>query len=137
MSLSLGNKRTTSDDPFDSFNNTPSSNHARSMSIASPFSNSRSYSSSLNPFSNSTKSPASSEPPPYIARKPELDKPLLEGVARAIALYDFQAAEAGDLGFQKGDVITITEKSDSTNDWWTGKIDDRKGIFPANFVEVV
>jgi len=60
-----------------------------------------------------------------------------EGMPRAIALYTFQAVEPGDLSFLKGEVITITQKSDKTDDWWTGKLGDRQGIFPANFVEVV
>ncbi|KIJ68802.1 hypothetical protein HYDPIDRAFT_107058 [Hydnomerulius pinastri MD-312] len=57
--------------------------------------------------------------PPRINAKSELAKPLspLEGVARAIALYDFKAVEAGDLSFSKGDIIIITRKSDSTDDW--------------------
>jgi len=75
----------------------------------------------------------------FIKPKPELIQPLQphEGVARAIALYNFQAVESGDLSFSKGDVITIVEKSNSMNDWWSGKMGDRKGIFPANFVEVI
>jgi len=40
-----------------------------------------------------------------------------EGVARAIALFDFRAVEPGDLSFLKGQVVTITEKSDSTDTW--------------------
>ncbi|KAJ6604253.1 hypothetical protein DFH09DRAFT_1242291 [Mycena vulgaris] len=76
---------------------------------------------------------------PFIKPKPELSRPLLphEGVARAIALYDFQAAQPGDLSFAKGDIVVITKRSESTDDWWTGTLDGRKGIFPANFVEVV
>jgi hypothetical protein len=48
-----------------------------------------------------------------------LSKPLAqgEGVGRAIALFDFRAVESGDLSFLKGQVITITEKSDSTDTW--------------------
>lgn len=48
-----------------------------------------------------------------------LSRPLVqgEGVARAIALYDFRAVEPGDLSFLKGQVITITEKSDTTDTW--------------------
>jgi hypothetical protein len=48
-----------------------------------------------------------------------LSRPLAqgEGVGRAIALYDFRAVESGDLSFSKGQVITITEKSDSTDTW--------------------
>ncbi|KAJ7275430.1 hypothetical protein B0H12DRAFT_1087300 [Mycena haematopus] len=77
--------------------------------------------------------------PPFIKPKPELARPLLphEGVARAIALYDFKAAQPGDLPFSKGDIIVITKRSESTDDWWTGILDGRKGIFPANFIEVV
>lgn len=48
-----------------------------------------------------------------------LSKPLAqgEGVGRAIALFDFRAVEPGDLSFSKGQVVTITEKSDSTDTW--------------------
>ncbi len=48
-----------------------------------------------------------------------LSKPLVhgDGVGRAIALFDFRAVEPGDLSFSKGQVITITEKSDSKDTW--------------------
>lgn len=36
----------------------------------------------------------------------------------AIALYTFEAEQPGDLGFKKGDVITVLKKTDSDNDWW-------------------
>ncbi|KAF8912951.1 hypothetical protein CPB84DRAFT_1957355, partial [Gymnopilus junonius] len=73
---------------------------------------------------------------PFIKPRIELATPLSphEGVARGIALYNFNAVESGDLSFRKGDVIVVTKKSDSTNDWWTGKVNGRQGIFPANFV---
>ncbi|TFK30734.1 DUF500-domain-containing protein [Coprinopsis marcescibilis] len=72
-----------------------------------------------------------------IKPKPELAAPLSEGVARAIALYKFDSIEPGDLSFNQGEVITVTQKSESTDAWWTGKLHGRKGIFPANFVELV
>ncbi|KAI9511628.1 DUF500-domain-containing protein [Russula earlei] len=73
------------------------------------------------------------------ARDRVLSRPLAqgEGVGRAIALFDFRAVEPGDLSFSKGQVITITKKSDSTDTWWEGKLEGREGSFPANFVEVV
>ncbi|KLO19971.1 DUF500-domain-containing protein [Schizopora paradoxa] len=76
---------------------------------------------------------------PFITPKPGLKAPLspLDGVGRAIALYSFDAVQSGDLSFKKGQVITITQKTDKTDDWWTGKLEGREGIFPANFVEVV
>ncbi|KAG2123606.1 hypothetical protein DEU56DRAFT_829361 [Suillus clintonianus] len=76
---------------------------------------------------------------PFNKPKSDLTSPLAlgEGICRAIALYDFNAAEAGDLSLSKGDVIIITKKSDSTDDWWTGKVGGKEGIFPANFVETL
>ncbi|EPS41982.1 hypothetical protein H072_4070 [Dactylellina haptotyla CBS 200.50] len=59
------------------------------------------------------------------------------GANQAVALYTFDADQPGDLGFKKGEIITIVKRSDSKNDWWTGKIGDRTGIFPSNYVESV
>ncbi|KAL4068389.1 hypothetical protein V8B97DRAFT_1873352 [Scleroderma yunnanense] len=120
--------------------------HSRSMSV--PLTHHTS--DSIDPFSDAIiPSPDPNDldyshkpfntPTPVIKQKPELSTRLSphDGVARAIASYDFRAVEAGDLSFSKGDVITIIRKSDSTDDWWTGKINGREGIFPANFVELV
>lgn len=76
---------------------------------------------------------------PHIAPKAGLTSPLdpTEGVARAIALFDFKGIQYGDLSFKKGQVITITKKTNKVDDWWSGKTDGGEGIFPANFVEVV
>ncbi|KAI7905953.1 uncharacterized protein BX663DRAFT_428841 [Cokeromyces recurvatus] len=56
---------------------------------------------------------------------------------RARALFNFAGEQEGDLPFHKGDIITIIKKSDTQNDWWTGKMGNREGIFPANFVELL
>lgn len=56
--------------------------------------------------------------------------------SKAIALFSFDGEQSGDLPFRKGDVIQIVKKSESTDDWWTGKINGREGIFPANYVEL-
>ncbi|KAJ6575523.1 hypothetical protein B0H10DRAFT_2236787 [Mycena sp. CBHHK59/15] len=129
--------------PFGAYR--PAQGHSRSTSAA-PLSTYSSYSpSTVSSYAtpNSSTSASSewrfSQSPPVIKAKLELSKPLMphEGIARAIALYDFHAAQPGDLSFAKGQVIIITKKSDSTDDWWTGKIEGQKGIFPANFVEVV
>lgn len=61
----------------------------------------------------------------------------LHNLARdeAIALYNFDAVEEGDLGFRKGDVIKILKRTDTKDDWWTGRISTpggrREGMFPA------
>ncbi|KAF9270561.1 DUF500-domain-containing protein [Marasmius fiardii PR-910] len=106
----------------DPFEDSAIGKHNRSVSLASPALSSI----STNPFEASSlvdvdnptsRTSRSTLPPTYIAPKPELITPLDEGVGRAIALYDFNGVEPGDLGFKKGDVITIVQKSDSTDDW--------------------
>lgn len=52
------------------------------------------------------------------------------GKNEAVALFTFDADQEGDLGFKKGEVITILKRTDKAEDWWTGKIGDRTGIFP-------
>jgi hypothetical protein len=54
---------------------------------------------------------------------------------QAVALFTFDAAQPGDLGFKKGEVITIVKRTENATDWWTGRIGDREGIFPSNYVE--
>ncbi|XP_009094182.2 SH3 and cysteine-rich domain-containing protein [Serinus canaria] len=52
-----------------------------------------------------------------------------------VALYKFVPQENEDLEMRPGDLITLLE--DSNEDWWKGRIDDRTGYFPANFVQRV
>lgn len=74
--------------------------------------------------------------------RPSAPKPMFKdktgalGSDEAVALFTFDADQPGDLGFKKGDVIRVTKKTDSTNDWWTGTIGGRTGIFPSNYVEM-
>ena len=49
---------------------------------------------------------------------------------QARAKFTFDAEAAGDLGFKKGDIVTILRRTDKEEDWWTGRIGDRTGIFP-------
>lgn len=48
------------------------------------------------------------------------------------ALYDFTPQEAGELEFKRGDVITVTDRTDQH--WWHGEIGHRRGLFPATYV---
>ena len=59
------------------------------------------------------------------------------GPGQAVAKFTFDADQAGDLGFKKGDVITIVKRTENETDWWTGRIGGREGIFPSNYVDVV
>ncbi|QLG72107.1 hypothetical protein HG535_0C04610 [Zygotorulaspora mrakii] len=76
-----------------------------------------------------------------LSEKPDFGSPRSpsssSNAPKAVALYSFAGEESGDLPFRKGDVISILKKSESQDDWWTGKVNGREGIFPANYVELV
>lgn len=52
-----------------------------------------------------------------------------------VALYDFEGQSAEDLSFKEGDKILVVKKTQSTDDWWTGELRGRKGVFPANYCQ--
>jgi chromosome segregation ATPase len=58
-----------------------------------------------------------------------------DDVQNAVALYDFDKERDEDLEFNRGDMIEILEKNDSG--WWIGRIGDRIGTFPFNFVNII
>ncbi|RKO89287.1 hypothetical protein BDK51DRAFT_23398 [Blyttiomyces helicus] len=73
------------------------------------------------------------KPQPYRAAPPP---PQAANRDTAVALYDFSGERAGDLDFRKGDIVIVTVRTDSTNDWWTGRCNGREGVFPANYVQM-
>ena len=60
-----------------------------------------------------------------------------ERLPQAIALHNFRAEMKCDLEFRKGQIILVMTRTDSQDDWWEGKIEDRVGIFPANYVRML
>ena len=52
-------------------------------------------------------------------------------INRAQALYDYEAQAAGDLSFSTGDVIEVTQKGASENEWWSGTLNGQSGQFPG------
>lgn len=51
-----------------------------------------------------------------------------------MANYPYQSVEQGDLTFNAGEIISVLKKE---GDWWTGKIGDKCGIFPSNYVQKI
>jgi len=50
-------------------------------------------------------------------------------------LYDFGGTDKGEIAFQKGDVLEVTEKAHAQ--WWRGQVKGKpatSGLFPANYV---
>lgn len=58
-----------------------------------------------------------------------------ENQPHAVAEFDYDSTEAGDLTFRTGEVISLLQKLDGG--WYQGRLDAREGIFPAAFVKVV
>ncbi|KAF9806993.1 hypothetical protein IEO21_08404 [Rhodonia placenta] len=54
-------------------------------------------------------------------------------VTRVRALHTFEPTEAGELAFEKGDIIKVVDRG--YKDWWRGQLRGRTGIFPVNYVE--
>ena len=53
----------------------------------------------------------------------------------AVALYDYDGPDEGDLHFRAGDLILVAEKIDEG--WWRGfNPKDEYGLFPSTFVEL-
>lgn len=70
-------------------------------------------------------------PPPPLKPKPRIEPPK----QYVVALYDFDAQANGDLSFKAGDRIEVVEKTASSEDWWTGKLNGIQGVFPGNYVQ--
>lgn len=49
------------------------------------------------------------------------------------AQYDFTSKVQGELEFQRGQKVTVTDKSDEN--WWKGICNGKEGLFPATYVQ--
>lgn len=52
----------------------------------------------------------------------------------ALAIYDFEGERPEDLSFSRGETVEILRTDDSG--WWTGKLGNKIGTFPYNFVQL-
>jgi len=65
---------------------------------------------------------------------PPPSRPQEEQGDFADALYDYDSGEPEDLKITEGDVVLITDRT--SDDWWTGEVDGKKGLFPASYVKL-
>ncbi|MCJ1354170.1 MAG: hypothetical protein MMC33_004157 [Icmadophila ericetorum] len=114
----------------------PSSAPGRSFSTrAKPSETLDSFGSGSRRSTINSQDSFSGRPSRPTAPKPQFKPKPTPGKDQAVALFTFDAAQPGDLGFKKGDMITIIKRTENATDWWTGRIGDREGIFPSNYVE--
>ncbi|XP_054459796.1 SH3 domain-containing protein 19 [Anoplopoma fimbria] len=67
---------------------------------------------------------------PKVAKPAQASPP---GVEWVVALYDYAGDSDGDLSFQQGDRILISQHVDA--EWSHGRLNGREGLFPRAFVE--
>ena len=79
------------------------------------------------------KAKGAAPPPPKPKPSGLRSNPMSPQIPTAVALYDYEAQAAGDLSFMTGDVIEVTQKGATENEWWTGTLNGRQGQFPGEF----
>ncbi|EJT98776.1 hypothetical protein DACRYDRAFT_83331 [Dacryopinax primogenitus] len=80
------------------------------------------------PPSNGTKRRAPAPPPP---------KPRGMGPKKVKALFDYQGQTGEELDLEEGRVYELADGGDKDPGWWEVKSGGRKGLVPANYVELV
>ncbi|KAH0616032.1 hypothetical protein JD844_026809 [Phrynosoma platyrhinos] len=71
----------------------------------------------------------------YFTGGAQVSQPVDEKKEKAKALYDFHAENIDELSFKVGDIITELESIDE--EWLSGKLHGKSGIFPKNFVQII
>eukprot|EP01091_Cochliopodium_minus_P014469 TRINITY_DN4910_c0_g1_i1.p1 TRINITY_DN4910_c0_g1~~TRINITY_DN4910_c0_g1_i1.p1 ORF type:complete len:530 (+),score=149.46 TRINITY_DN4910_c0_g1_i1:100-1689(+) len=59
--------------------------------------------------------------------------PSTGGGAKAICLYDYDAANDTELSFRENDIVYVTEEDDSG--WWYAELNGKMGFIPNNYVK--
>lgn len=49
--------------------------------------------------------------------------------------FDYEGEEADDLSFEAGDIIRLLERIG--DEWLKGELNEKTGIFPASYVEII
>ncbi|WFD35500.1 BAR adaptor protein Hob1 [Malassezia cuniculi] len=72
-----------------------------------------------------------------VATTPAVPPPAYDApkASYVVALYDYTAQAEGDLSFRVGDRIEVIQRTGSTEDWWTGRLNGVEGVFPGNYVQ--
>ncbi|OWF38490.1 SH3 domain-containing protein 19-like [Mizuhopecten yessoensis] len=79
-----------------------------------------------------------SSSPPRLPTRPTPGHPLyhyMDRMPHGIALHNFDGVDEGDLSFKATERVLLVSQMDES--WLRGKIDDREGIFPAEFIQIV
>ncbi|KZT74484.1 hypothetical protein DAEQUDRAFT_720653 [Daedalea quercina L-15889] len=125
---------------FSSLRNSTASKHAMPPQVAPP--TPAAFSSRRADFpppparapSTASSAPSNASPPPPPPPRPRVPEPEPEG-EWAEALYAYTSDDPGDLTLEEGVRVLITERT--SDDWWMGEIDGRRGLVPAAYVKIL
>lgn len=73
--------------------------------------------------------------PPTYSDKPTPSTRKQAAQPCAEALYDFEPENEGELGFEEGQMIILTEKIDEN--WLQGECNGQSGYFPVSYVKII
>jgi len=89
-----------------------------------------------NNFFGNQSQPSPAPPPSYGAVPVAPPPPSAPILTHVVALYPYNATDAGDLALQTNDSIAVTEYMNA--EWWKGRNErtGQEGIFPRSYVRV-
>lgn len=87
--------------------------------------------SNIRPVSNNIGRSVPPPPPPAPVAAPP--PPATPTLPKYKAIYPFQSQEAGEIQFEKGDLLEIEQKDE--NGWWLARKDGIEGWVPSNYLE--
>ena len=56
---------------------------------------------------------------------------------KAKALFDYEARAPDELSFKRRDIITVLDKDEEDEGWYTGELSGARGLFPHNYVQLL
>jgi hypothetical protein len=110
---------------YNNSQNPPTTNYYNNNAAQQQLPTSNYYNNNNFPIQAATKKAPPPPPPPS-------RKPVISAEPTAKALYTFDGQQEGDLSFQEGEIITVIQKTNSQDDWWTGRIGARQGMVNHN-----
>lgn len=63
-------------------------------------------------------------------------EPITPFQVKAEAIYDYKNNNGEELNFVIGDIIMVDSAQAFVSDWWTGTLNGKTGIFPAQYVKI-
>ncbi|KAI0228364.1 BAR adaptor protein Hob1 [Massospora cicadina] len=116
------------------YDNVSTTNYSTNLAISSSPSHQRSKS---NPPSYEESASKSNKDFSTSLTSTKKSPPPAPTLLKARALYDFEPQAEGDLALKVDDVVDIIKKTESVDDWWTGRLRGKIGIFPGMLIVIL